>query len=197
MMKIDRPDAPDWLESHWERWGQEYLDKLNANSKYQFRWKQYEGVKVNRRLMPILKEMTQEHCAFCDAFPMGAMLEETIEHFRPKSVFPLLAYQWENLFISCRNCQRKSDNFDELLLKPDELAYSFERYFLFNFKTFEIEPNPKDSDDKARAEKTIELYRLNEFGRPAARRRAFLMYDNMKEASRIVEDFPFRYMFFY
>ena len=77
--------------------------------------------------------MTQRHCAFCDG-PLGIESRETVEHFRPKSKFPELAFAWENLFPCCDVCQsHKGERFDLHLLKPDDDDYHFERYFVVNF----------------------------------------------------------------
>lgn len=199
MMKITRADAPDWLAENWEEWGKEYVEKLEENPAYRFQWKQIEGERVNHKLLPLLKEITANHCSFCDGFPMGeGVIKETIEHFRPKSKHPLLAYQWENLFLACHFCQEKGDNFDEKLLKPDDVAYDFERYFTFNFRTFDIEVRQDEDileEDKERAEITLEMYNLNYTGRSKARERTFKQYYNTLETNRNADDFSYRYMF--
>ncbi|MGB0932044.1 MAG: hypothetical protein ACPGVB_14765 [Chitinophagales bacterium] len=171
---------------------------MSKNPKFKFQWKQIEGKRVNHKLLPDLKEMTTNHCSFCDGSPMGAMIKETIEHFRPKSKYPLLAYQWENLFLACHFCQEKGDTFDEKLLKPDDVAYEFNRYFIFNFRTYEIEVRQDSGiseEDKERAKITLEIYKLNYTDRSKARQRTFKQYYNTLEANRDVDDFSYRYMF--
>jgi uncharacterized protein (TIGR02646 family) len=198
-MRSKRPNAPDWLDDNWESWGEEYKLKLDQNTQYSFSWKQHKGEKVNKKLLPLLKSMTDNHCSFCDGFPMGeGVIKETIEHFRPKKKFPLLAYQWENLFLACHFCQEKGDEFDELLLKPDDVSYDFDRYFIFNFRTFKVEvrQDPGVSiEEKKRAETTLRIYKINEFGRPKAREREFRKFNNMSSTIREMNDYSFRYMF--
>lgn len=121
-------------------------------------------------MVALLSEMTQKHCSFCDAFPMGCRIPYTIEHFRPKTKFPLLAYQWKNLFLCCGLCQQKGDAFDERLLKPDDAGYHFDHYFVINWDTGELMPNAGGSDEnQMRALITIKLFRLNENGKPQDR----------------------------
>ncbi|MEZ4888426.1 MAG: hypothetical protein R3E32_27105 [Chitinophagales bacterium] len=109
-----------------------------------------------------------------------------------------MAYQWENLFIACHFCQEKGDDFDEKLLKPDDIAYEFERYFTFNFRTFDIEVRQDDAisqEDKERAMITLEMYKLNYTDRSKARKRTFKQYYNTLEANRNTDDFSYRYIF--
>lgn len=197
MMKIVRPTTPIWLDKNWKNWGQEYANKLKNNSKYQFQWKQYEKQRVNHLLLPLLKKMTANHCSFCDGFPMGqGMIKETIEHFRPKNLFPNLSYQWENLFLACSFCQEKGNQFDDLLLKPDEGSYGFDKYFIFNFRTFEIEVRKDIKDiDKKRAETTLNMYKLNDSERPKSRKQVFDIFHKINALDKEVNDFSYRYMF--
>ena len=50
-----------------------------------------------------LKEMTAGHCAYCQSQTSAAYQGE-VEHFQPKSLFPTLAYEWDNYFFSCKLC---------------------------------------------------------------------------------------------
>jgi len=63
--------------------------------------------------------MTQAHCAFCDG-QIGAESRETVEHFRPKGLFPELAYAWDNLFPCCDLCQSALALSKALLHFPNE-----------------------------------------------------------------------------
>jgi uncharacterized protein (TIGR02646 family) len=147
---------------------------------------------VNQRLLPELLAMTQAHCAYCDGWPMDATGQPTIDHFRPKSRYPHLAFAWGNLFPSCDRCQGsngKGDEWNEALLKPDDLDYSFERYFVYDMVSGWLEPNPAASaPDYERALVTIDLLGLNEGGRPALRKRVLRDYAAFEER-------PYRFLF--
>ncbi len=195
MIKIERIDAPEWLLENWEQWGKDYEE-----SGKEFTWK--VGKKRKRELVDLLLEMTNDHCSYCDNFPMARSLQETIDHFRPKSIFKLIAYLWENLFVACSKCQQRNNNFDEKLLKPDESDYSFHRYFEFDGETFMIEPQRKaTTTDQERAIITITLFRLNgkEEDRGTRRdislerRRIYRQFIN--DPNPEIEDYPFRFMF--
>jgi uncharacterized protein (TIGR02646 family) len=201
MRKVERPPAPDFLIEKSADWGANYQKRRNENPAALFSWTTHQKQRINKLLLPILMEMTSilgeienAHCTFCDAFPVQPVSADSIEHFRPKTLFPLLAYDWENLFYCCSKCQEsKSEKFDENLLKPDLAEYSFEYYFQYDTKTGEIIPNPdRLEDDSQKAEKTIELYGLNEHGRPKARQRTVRMFQD--SANPVLDEFPYRFV---
>ena len=138
--------------------------------------------------------MTQDHCSFCDGFPI-ANTGDAIEHFKPSSDFPVLAYQWQNLYYICPKCNSaKSNRFDERLLMPDDVLYLFEKYFDYNALEAKLEPTKSadiSNEDKARAEKTIELYNLNRNRNKIERRR---MIKNFIRGTHERDDFPYRYI---
>jgi len=170
MNKIERTPAPKWLEKKWEEWGRQWAQRYAATHRSSiFKWRQYQN-KNDKELRELLALMTKNHCSFCDAYPMGRRIPYTIEHFRPKTRFPLLAYKWENLFLCCGICQQKGDAFDERLLKPDEDEYHFDHYFVINWESGELMPNEgQNVGNQIRAKITIQLYRLNENGKPEDR----------------------------
>ena len=188
MMKMQRPQQPDWLKENYKKWGKRFRRKLkNPNKKDDFIWATYQKAKVNTKLLPILRSATKKHCAFCD----DKIKKGTIEHFRPTSKHPLLSYFWHNLFPSCNDCQEKGSKFDKKLLKPDREDYEFRRYFLYNPFSGEIEVNPKASEvEKISAETTIRIYKLNRKELIEVRLDCFEHYQNVADEKR-----PFRFIF--
>ncbi len=69
-----------------------------------------------------LKKMTQGHCAYCQSSE-EANGHGRVEHYCPKSLFPTLAYEWDNYFYSCELCNwTKSDKWpdDGGYVRPDK-----------------------------------------------------------------------------
>ena len=188
MMKMVRPPQPDWLKENYKKWGRRFKQKLeNPDKKDDFIWATHEKTKVNTKLLPILRNATKKHCAFCD----DKIKKGTIEHFRPTSKHPLLSYFWHNLFPSCNDCQEKSNTFDKKLLKPDREDYNFRRYFLYNSFTGKIEVNPKASEaEQIKARITIRVYKLNRAELIEDRLDCFENYQNVMHEKR-----PFRFIF--
>jgi uncharacterized protein (TIGR02646 family) len=192
MERIERTDAPDWLKEKWQEWGEAWAAKYakTKNSK-SFKWRRYKK-KGYDDLLRELSAMTQHHCSFCDAYPLGSRLKPTIEHFRPKTKFPLEAYKWENLFLCCCRCQEKGDTFDERLLKPDEDYYSFDKYFDIDWMTGRLKPNREASvEDQERAKTTIEYYKLNHNGKHIDRKRELRHFQQMTDPD--IDEFPYRF----
>lgn len=189
MRKLNRLEPPACLVENYWVWTQDFVLARQENPSFSFSWRSKACYQTLRH---VLFSMTQGRCSFCDG-SVGSESRETIEHFRPKSLFPDLAYTWTNLFICCDVCQGKGDSFDELLLKPDELDYSFTRYFINNYKTGALEPNPAASEaDQKRAETTLKLYQLNKETRKLFRIRELKRF-NYKPEEDSIDDFNYRF----
>jgi uncharacterized protein (TIGR02646 family) len=205
MRPAARPVIPELLAEHGAAWCKKYVEQREAEPAYRFQWKQHRGQRVNLLLREPLSTMTQAHCAYCDGFPLDATSYETIDHFLPKAHYPELVYAWGNLYLACVMCQKeKESNFDnrvdratyqDELLRPDEPGYRFERYFLFNYQSGDIEPNPGASAlDQARAEYTIRSLGLNEGGRSRSRKRFVDLFGERPTAKANLDDWPYRFL---
>ncbi len=162
MRKFIRGEIPECLSEKWEDWGLAWEKRRRENPGAQFHWPIHGGKALNQLLLPSLKAQTQNHCSFCDNFPVSPPSIDTIEHFRPKSGFPREAFSWGNLYFCCMFCQQKSDDFHEALLQPDASDYDFYKYFRWDFTLGTIEINKRASpENQERARQTIMLYRLN------------------------------------
>jgi uncharacterized protein (TIGR02646 family) len=198
MRKFTRGHAPDFLITKWKGWGERYKNNRERNPAFPFQWPTHEGKTINVLLEPSLKSQTDGHCSFCDNFPIRTK-EDSIDHFKPKSVpaYYELVCQWENLYYSCQNCQQyKLEQFNEFLLRPDDLEFSFETYFVYSYSSHKIDPNPVLSEDeKLKAKTTIEVFGLNDTGHVAARRISLERYEGKKKLNEDIEvnDFPYRF----
>jgi uncharacterized protein (TIGR02646 family) len=191
MRKFHRAAQPDFLADKWETWGLQWEQRRNRDPAAQFHWHQIDGEPLNQKLLPFLRIQTQNHCSFCDAFPVDPPSIPTIEHFRPKTSYPRDAYRWTNLYFCCMYCQQKGDDFAEALLAPDAEEYQFDRYFRWDFITGNLLVNDLASpEDRNRAEVTIRLYRLNE-GHPVLRRLAMKNRASAQGASP--DECPYRH----
>ena len=191
MRKFERMPAPPFLLPRWEHWGIEWEQRHNDNPAARFHWHTADREPVNQKLLPALKAQVQNHCSFCDNYPISPPSNDTIEHFRPKTKFPREAYQWENLYYCCNYCQQKKrEAFDEALLRPDASDFSFDRFFRWDYTLGTLEVNEQASEvDQHRARVTIDLYKLND-GHPLLRRRELSMRTQCPE--RPLDDFAYR-----
>jgi hypothetical protein len=172
MMKITRPQTPKVLAENWEKWGKTY-----ETGNLDFSW-QIDKINVRNEILELLREMTTDHCSYCDGFPMESMLGDTVDHFKPKSIYPKEAYKWENLFLCCNICQKRINQYQDALLKPDEIEY---------------EPNKlAGSANQERAKYTIKIFKLNEYNRPNSRKMFFRKF--AKDTNPTVDEYPYRFI---
>lgn len=198
MRKFTRGESPDFLKSRWKKWGNSYINNRNKNPGFPFQWATYKGVKINTLIEPLLAALTDNHCSFCDNFPIRSK-EDSIDHFKPKSTpaYYKLVCQWENLYYCCQNCQQyKLEQYNQYILRPDSNDFSFNDYFIYSYNSHKIEPNPaKTESDQRKAQTTIEIFGLNDKGHIAARRISLERFEGKKNLGEIIEinDFPYRF----
>jgi uncharacterized protein (TIGR02646 family) len=60
---------------------------------------------VWRAFKPLLHDLFLGKCAYCEA-KIGVGSFGELENFRPKSLYPWLAYEWTNLLLACQVCNR-------------------------------------------------------------------------------------------
>jgi uncharacterized protein (TIGR02646 family) len=141
--------------------------------------------------------MTQEHCAYCDCYPVEDATPGEIDHFQPKTSpqFYLQVCVWNNLFYACRKCNNnKGTQWNINLLRPDMENYQFLDYFLYETDSGKIVPNPRASKkQQTRAETTIAIFGFNDPSRCQSRRRLMknLNLDCLPEE---YDEHPYRYL---
>ncbi len=183
MMTIIRIDAPLFLKENQATWTESYISGAT------FSWHQKD-----EEIRTKLKEMSNYHCAFCDdlLFPKSGEIGE-IEHFKPKTAYKELAFEWTNLYPICRRCNgTKNDKFDDLLLRPDSEDYKYSDWFCLDLSSFKLKPFKLANPNWKRAEKTIELYGLNKDDKIKRRQDEFAKIRN--EDYKDIDNQPFRYI---
>lgn len=181
---------------NWKIYGERYKQNRTKKTSFEFQWPKIEGKRLNQHLLPDLMAMTDDHCAYCDGSALKKG-DKTIDHFKPKSnpKFYLLVCKWVNLYPACSTCQQsKWEQFDKELLRPDEIGYEFNKYFIYNFSSHSIDPNPSASLlNQRRAQTTIRILDLNDSGMCKSRLRDWNLY--WKSLNPVLSDYNFRFMF--
>lgn len=106
-----------------------------------------------------------------------------LDHFRKKSIFPRLRFEWNNLFAAVKDNRFGADYKDNLINGKNEQHYysvilkpqtpQLQSYFHYATNG-EIEPSAGLSDiDTERAKATIEIFHLNE-GELVSRRKTMM-----------------------
>ncbi len=145
-----------------EEWTEKYLFNKNQNPKHEHHW---HG--CHDEIYMALSMLTAEHCSYCDKYPLDerAKSDVQIDHFKPISDigFRFLAFEWTNLYLACGGCNKsKLAQYSDLIIRPDDEEYKATDYFFFDTETAEILVNKANGNTYIqRAEKTIEIFKLN------------------------------------
>lgn len=110
MIKVARSPKPDILERNQQAWTRALLDASTDVEK-----RKAEGKYRHRSIKDALVAMFHGKCAYCES-KISHVEYGHIEHFKPKSRFPDLTFEWTNLLLSCPICngfEYKGDHFPE------------------------------------------------------------------------------------
>jgi uncharacterized protein (TIGR02646 family) len=198
MYKIYRTteSKPKILEDNAQKWTEEYLFNKNLNPKYKHYWHN-----CHDELFMALSILTAEHCSYCDKYPLDerSKADVQIDHFKPISYveFRDLAFEWTNLYLACGGCNKsKSAQYSDLLIRPDDEFYNPTDYFFFDTETAEILVNKANGNTYVqRAEKTIEVFKLNHKSIIKFRKRAienFLKTQKLGFSNFDINDYDYR-----
>ena len=197
MQTCRRGPAPDLLAQHGPEIGAAYARQRRDNPTYRFQWPRRDGQSLYAVTRDALAVMTAHRCSYCDGYPLNATGNEEIDHFRPKSreEFYELVCAWANLFLICGRCNgAKRDRWEPALLRPDDVDYAFDRYFLFRFDSGALEPAPGITEgDRHRALLTIEILELNRTDACIARRNAVKAIQRRASDDELA-DLPYRFL---
>lgn len=59
-----------------------------------------------------LLEMSDNKCCYCECKIGKGEREMHVEHFKPKSIYPDLVVEWNNLLPSCPHCNKQKSSHD-------------------------------------------------------------------------------------
>ncbi len=124
MIKIQRVPEPSILRQKSADWTNElcearrqYYENLGKFERGELSGKPtYPRASKSRyahqEIKTSLKAMFGAKCAYCES-EITPVSYPHVEHFRPQSIYPKLAYDWDNLLLACEVCNsgKKSDQF--------------------------------------------------------------------------------------
>lgn len=131
-------------------------------------------------------------CAFCEVECNGE-----VEHFRPKSKFPELVYQWTNWLFACHDCNHAKSNKWPAggYVDPctEEIEEHPETYFEFDLMTGEIVPKSGLSNAREKKARTmVKDLKLNNYHHLKKRLRFLNEILDRIEIDATLEDFVSR-----
>ncbi len=166
MRWIDRGPEPDGVAGYARQFTRGWVDHFENSVGGQPPTDSYW-----RKFRPLLGNQSNNICWYCerqcDTRAESGGRSPTVDHFRPRSHFPQLVYEWSNWVFSCQRCnvECKKDRWpDSGLVDPCavNIAERPEQYFDYDADTGQIVPRiglPEAA--KRKASKTIRVLRLN------------------------------------
>jgi uncharacterized protein (TIGR02646 family) len=118
----------------------------------------------DKRVKKTFDAWSQGKCAYCESL-INASRSQQVEHFKPKSLFPSLAYDWANYFLSCNGCNgAKLDKWPEAgdYIRPDR----GQPEMLF---VFDDQGGMKAVQADSEAQRTVDDFELDRSGLRRAR----------------------------
>lgn len=148
---------PESLKNNKKKWTEDLLHQLEMNKgKISKVDEQYKNQYKQDDVKEALKEMYGELCCYCEGNISLTGYEE-IEHYRPKSKYPELCFEWSNLHQVCKICNViKNNKWDEdypILCPTDD---KIENHLFYKNILLMCE------NDNKRAINTIKHLKLNE-----------------------------------
>lgn len=139
---------------------------------------------IYKAIVDACSELTNHHCSFCDGFPLDVTSRRTIEHYFPRSEFKYKTYEWSNLFLCCDKCQSNANRIRpfKYTLKPDDINYSFGKYFWFDPSSGEICVFEYLNDD----EKNAAIDYLHRYGINDERGRNFIRKKTYRQLTELI-----------
>ena len=162
MIKVQKRPVPQVLIDNKEMWTQRLLDAIKSYGGYsEIPDTERDKLLSHYRHKDIKNALTESSyckCAFCECKP-GESGNIEIEHFEPKSIYPDLAFEWDNLLPSCRKCNEAKLDFDTRVTPIINPAKE-DPERLLTYKFLRIAPRD-GSGEEEKAQNTIEVCNLN------------------------------------
>lgn len=193
MIKINKCDPPKVLIDNQASWTKSLMDAINSYGGYDHIPKsEKESLLSHYRhkdIQAALFESSFGKCAFCECKPAICGHME-VEHFAPKSIYPTLTFDWDNLLPSCRRCNEAKSDTDtkvDSIIDPSKINPEI----LLTYNLVRICPK-KGTTQEELAKATIETCDLNR--NQLYEERAKLMValteymDGLKEKLELIEE---------
>lgn len=116
MHRVKRNKAPLRLMEKDKEW----KNSLKENHKVEPDWAEFSKTVVKKETIVALEEMYNGCCCYCESKIKITSYPE-IEHFKPKSKYKELCFDYSNLHYSCKRCNlAKGSQYTDNLLNPSE-----------------------------------------------------------------------------
>lgn len=153
MRTLARGPAPEVLKKNSAAWTARYSKQRADDSTCRPEHRHYGHPKVREEL----RQMSHDKCFYCE---QGlAEGDEQVDHYIEASLAPEKAFEWENLYLSCKGCNQGKPAHDRVpvteCLNPCDPAAHPEEHLAFDDEFIFAR------GQSARGSQTIRKYRLD------------------------------------
>lgn len=107
MIKLYKQSVPKEIEDLWHQWSTQYLERLETGKHIPENLvKRYKNPKIKQQLI----SETNGKCAYCES-KVTPVYPGDVEHIKPKSKFPELTLNYDNLTFACFQCNNKKSDY--------------------------------------------------------------------------------------
>ena len=104
MRHIERLPEPAILKTKHQEWQKKFDERRAVDEKARPDSTKY----AHKEIKDTLYTMSYGKCFYCESKLTGVNKE--VDHFIEIAIDPALAYDWENLYLACSNCNDKMDH---------------------------------------------------------------------------------------
>lgn len=151
MIPVAPQPEPDDFDATVRRPGRAFLRINQRPSSVEFKRAQYWV-----RCLPHLRSRYGEICAYSSFW---VPFHGTVDHFRPKSAFPMDAYEWRNYRLALDRINNNKGN-SQVVLDPFTIQPG---WFVLDVATLWVNPEPTLAEGlRDRIQRTIDILKLND-----------------------------------
>lgn len=110
MISISKSNKPEILEQNDADWTNELMEKINNGEEIP---KSLKERYRHSQIKDAVVEETSGKCCYCES-NVSHVYPGDIEHIKPKSIFPNLTFDWDNLTFVCSKCNNKKRDYYSL-----------------------------------------------------------------------------------
>lgn len=169
MRNVTRTTIPSSLSTNAATWTKDLLSEIKKAGSFAKVDNSYKDKYRQDDIKESLAEMYNNHCCYCESI-IGKEYATygRIEHLKPKSIFPLNCFDWNNLHWACEVCNTsyKKDNWDNTNPILDPCKDNISDHLYLDTSTGEY----KEKNSSLRGITTINHTGLNRDGLAKARR---------------------------
>ena len=137
----------------------ELTDEVQKNLTFEYLSDNKKAVWNKPYIKTALLKMTHGKCCYCEKKVGVGFTDMHVEHFKPKSLYPMEVINWNNLLPACSDCNRNKSNHDTCAVPIVNPADEDPREFFYlkdyMYRSF-------DTSEESKANATIEVLGLND-----------------------------------